>query len=482
MTTPDLHLREDTRPLQRAGLGMLFVLAVAAALLVTSLQGEFFGAEIALAIVVGFLTLAPMFVRWYQGRFDLFEPVTLVSFIYFVYFSFAPILRLLTYDLVLWERSFETGYIRAFGAVIVATIFMWAGYMLPLGRRLGTRCMPPLHLSDVGVRVLRRWGWALTVGAIAGLVLWTKISGNSLTRFFLPGIVVTQQEGAGDGTDVGYLFSMIEWFVSGFLLLWVSRGFRNRPLQLLHWLLLVIVFVSSAFRFRLFIFLVASLMLFYLRRRARPGVPMLLGSGAVLLFAAGWVSLMRVYFFSYGTVGTASPTIAMILKSALKDTWIFVTLAAVMEAIPRYINYVYADPLVYILILPVPRFLWPDKPSPEWLGLIGQAIGTRSSGIAGAAVPHFGEFYMAFGWAGIAVSMLLFGIYIRALWAFYQADPDDPGRQVIFAIHNIWLFQVIIRGYIPQTVKEFCLFVLPAILALTFARRQERRALRLSNG
>src|ERR1700710_1754044 len=112
----------------------VFVAAVALSVTLAFVDREFFGAETLVAAVVGAAILAPVFLRVWQGRFDLFEPLNLVAGIYFLYFVFAPVYRLTTGDVAQWGRTFTELYVPAFVAVFVAVLSMWLGYALPVGR------------------------------------------------------------------------------------------------------------------------------------------------------------------------------------------------------------------------------------------------------------------------------------------------------------------------------------------------------------
>jgi hypothetical protein len=452
------------------------VLAVAAGWLVGRVHGLPMGTEILLAVLVGVLALAPLGIRLLQGRFDVFEPLTLVCAVFWLYFSFAPLVRILTHDFEFVGRSFQSLYARGLLFVMVPILATWVGYSLPAGRVLGRRSMAPLRLTGPGLRILRLWGWGLAAMACGGLLLWMAVGNVSPTRLLLPGVLTEAPQGtAGEGTDVPYFFQSLEWFIPAFLLLRAADGLQHRGMRWGFWLLTGIIYLSMAFRYRLVILLVATLTLAFLRKGKRPSVPLLAG-GAVALFAfAGWVSLMRRYFGSYGMV-ELDTSLGTVLKSGLADTRIFDTFMAVLHTVPDFVDYVGADPFLYVFILPIPRALWPEKPNPEWLGSVGSAVGTPISGSAGLAVPNFGEFYMAFGLPGAAVGMVVFGILARALWEWFRADPHDPARQAIFAIANIWLLQVLIRGYLAQIVKEWCYFILPPLLAMWAARRAQRRA------
>ncbi|HEY0038102.1 MAG TPA: O-antigen polymerase [Longimicrobium sp.] len=457
---------------------LLLTLACLAGWLIARIQTHLYGTEALLAIMVGCLCLGPLFVRTLQGRFDVFEPLTIICAVYFLYFSFAPLVRISMNDFRFVERTFESLYLHGLLVISIPILATWVGYALPWGRRIGERFSSPVRLEAEGLRVLRRCGWGLSFAAVGGLALWAAVANIHWTRFLLPGIVTQVPQGGaeGPGQDIAWFFLALEWFIPAFLMLSVSGGFRSRAARWGYWLGVFVVYLSMTFRYRLLIFIISAFILGYLRRGRRPSLLLLAGGASVLFVLAGWLSLMRVYFGSYGQMGTTELSLETILVSGLADTRIFDTFMAVTYAVPRFIDYVFLDPFLYVFILPIPRALWPAKPEPEWIRSVGPILGTPGAVSAGAAVPHFGEYYMAFGWPGVIVGMIVFGVLTRALWAWFQSDPKDPARQVVYAICNIWLLQVIIRGYLAQIVKEFFFFLVPVILAMWAARRAQMRA------
>lgn len=436
------------------------------------------GMEVLLAGGIAVAALVPIVVRAWTGRFDPFEPLVTVAGVYVVYFVVGPLLRLLTGDTVIIGRDMRALYAPAFAAVLVGVGAMWLGYHVPLGGIVGrqlTRARGSERSSPAALRRLRRIGWGLTVAAMAALVLWSRLEGQSLARFFLPGVIAPAEK-TGGGTNLAYLFLAIEWFIPAFLILSVSGGFRARPVQWAYFAFVSIAYTSLGFRYRLVILWAATFILAYLRRGRRPlASTLLVGGGAFLLFA-GWLGIARAVFKSSARHATAAPTFVEVARNSLSDTEVFETFGAVLDAVPGRVEFAGADPYVYVFVQPIPRALWPGKPLPTFLEKIGHAIGTRAAGSAGAAVPHFGEYYLAFGWPGLVLGMAAFGAAVRALWAWYLADARNAWRQVVFAVSNGFLVQVIIRGYSPQIVQEWFFIIGPAVLGMWLAHRGERPA------
>ena len=465
---------------------VLLVLAAALAVLLglaTGVSGEReYGIELLLAGGIVLAVVSPIVARGWTGRFDPFEPMLTVAGVYLVYFVTGPLLRLMTGDTVVIGRNMRPFYAGAFTAVLLGVLAMWAGYHLPLGQIIGrqlTRVRGSERSSPASLRRIRQIGWGLTIAAVVALVLWSRLEGRSFGRFFLPGVIAPAEkpDKTGGGTNLAYLFLAIEWFIPAFLMLSVSGGFRAKPVQWAYFAFVTMAYTSLGFRYRLIILWVATFMLAYLRRGTRPRASTLLaGAGAIVAFAA-WLGIARAVFKSETRKATAAPTLLQIARNTLTDTEVFETFGAVLDAVPSRVEFAGADPYVYVFVQPIPRAIWPEKPMPTFLDKIARAINTRASGNAGAAVPHFGEYYLAFGWPGLLLGMAAFGVAVRTLWAWYLADPRNPWRQVVFAVSNAFLVQVIIRGYAPQIVQEWFFIIGPAALGMWLAHRGERPTL-----
>jgi hypothetical protein len=459
-----------------------WLLGLAGGALVALIGNTLMGAEALVCVLLALLILAPLAYRAWTGAFDLFEPVVLIAGVYLVYFVVGPLVRFAMDDMQFVGRDFQADYMLGLLAVMAAVAAVWLGYAMPVGPRRAAARVPNQTPTPERRRAQQReqhrvqrrarlLAWALTGGALLGMVLWARVARRSLGFFFLPGVFGAL--GSGDqGVDVSYLFLAIEWFIPALAVLMVSNGLRRRFALPAFFGFVGIVYVSIGFRFRVVVMLLMVGMLFYMRRGTRPKLSVLAASATVGFLFVGWLGWVRSYFRSGGGTGSLDFSFSRLVSSALSDARIFETFAAVLRTIPDFAPYAGLRPLVYPFILPVPRLLWPDKPPPTWIKDIGAALGTPESETLGAMVPHFGEYYIAFGWPGLVVGSFLFGMAVKALWRWYQADPTNPWRQALYALHTAFLFQVVIRGYLAQIVQEWCFIILPAIVIIKLARRR----------
>jgi hypothetical protein len=432
-----------------------------------------YGAAYGLFVLLEILLVAPIVWRLIERKLDFFEPIILLAGLFSYYFVVNPALRLFRGDTVFLGRDFSSLYAMGAAATIVAVSAMWLGYSSQWGIRLGSSLARAFTSRYVSPNRLRQFAWALAALAILSLVIWTRLTGQSIGVFLLPGILSSPHLNEPNLT-LNYLFLAIEWFTPAITILVATRGLkRNLPtIGLLGGAL--IIYSSVAFRYRIVLLLISAVTVLYLRSGRRPRFRSVVAGVLVLLVIVGWVGGSRLYLWTAGESGTTRIELQDTLELASHDTRIFETFLAVVDAVPERIRFAGLEPIAYVFILPIPRSVWPEKPPPLYLDSISKAIGTSDSVLAGAALPNFGEYYVAGGWLGILVGMSLFGIGARALWAFYETDPTNLKVQVVFALSLPFLIQVSIRGYLPQMVQEWCFIILPAVVGSIAATKRRK--------
>jgi len=113
----------------------------------------------------------------------------------------------------------------------------------------------------------------------------------------------------------------------------------------------------------------------------------------------------------------------------------FLRLAQIIEIIPSAHPHVGFDWLFYILVRPVPRVLWPGKPVGPGFSL-PEFLGARGVSFSMSAI---GEWYMAFGWWGVAISGFLFG-YVARWWTQLLERAKTPAGIGVYGLGLMALF------------------------------------------
>lgn len=113
----------------------------------------------------------------------------------------------------------------------------------------------------------------------------------------------------------------------------------------------------------------------------------------------------------------------------------FLRLGQIIQIIPKDHQHTGFDWLWYIVVRPVPRILWPGKPTgsgfslPEFLGYKGVSY----------SLSVIGEWYLAFGWWGVAGSGLLFGMLAR-WWTQLFDESQTPTGIAVYGMGLMALF------------------------------------------
>lgn len=434
-----------------------------------------YGTELILLFILTLCIFGPLIARVLSGRFDIFEPVTIIAATYFWYFAFAPMMRIVMSDFSFVGRDFRGLYAEGLVGIIVSILAIWLGYHMKIGRSWGTRLarrVPRASLNDLrSSRSVRRYGWVLSGFAALSILVWSYITGTSLKTFLLPGIL-TDVTPAESTVQLNYLFLAVEWFIPAFLLLSLTGGFPSRFLKWGCFWLLMMAYASLGFRYRIIILVVSYFVLTYLIRGKRPRSAALATVAVTIVLIVALVASVRLFVRSSGLEGSADISLAQLPDAALGDTRIFEGYLAVKEAVPQRVSYSGFASIAYVVVLPIPRDVWENKPEPTHLAKIGESLGTDEATAAGVAIPHFGESYLAFGWFGLVLGSVVLGVACRSLWSFLVESRGNLWVQAIYAVSFAFLVQVIIRGHLAQIVQEWFFIVFPILVGAYISRRK----------
>ncbi len=129
-----------------------------------------------------------------------------------------------------------------------------------------------------------------------------------------------------------------------------------------------------------------------------------LAAGAVALLFV--LEIMLVYRNGgLGILSERSDYDPLLEEQAVRVDNNFYTLCKTIEFIPRFYPHTYLDYVIYIIVRPVPRILWPGKPVDFGFDLVS-ALGMSGLSLSMSVI---GELYMAGGFIGIILGGLLYG-------------------------------------------------------------------------
>jgi hypothetical protein len=95
---------------------------------------------------------------------------------------------------------------------------------------------------------------------------------------------------------------------------------------------------------------------------------------------------------------------------------------AVINYVPTYKDFAHGDTFVAAIAALIPRALWPDKPQTGGgRGMVAQYTGIEFSSGTSIGMGPVIEYYINYGWTGLAVGFFLFGVILRRI-DFYVSN------------------------------------------------------------
>lgn len=386
-------------------------------------------------------------------RFGLriFEPMTMITVIYDGIFILKPILDLRS-------NSMEEHGISVIGGGPKATLLFVLGYTVFFGsyyvnhRKIVYQSRPMFRSQDRPApwngkkRIILYLAWA---GVYALCILCMRSQGLTLRYIFSFG---TEGLYTADENNTALLF--LSNFGITLVMLWVMilEYSKNIAVKAVTTMLCAIYILMRNARWLMLVFLLAPVVLFYLKREKEPKIwkVMLIGTAGLAVFA--WMQVNRATLAAGGAMQGWGPdgfTLETLLSPLESDLSTYRTFYSMVERYPAQYDFMLGITFLYIFVLFIPRAVWSGKPDNPIREMIGNSL-NESAQASGTAVANIGECYANFGIPGICVYMYLMG-WIAASLKRYVFLSDCPSsalrnRQITFSILYPLFFQWIARG------------------------------------
>jgi hypothetical protein len=195
----------------------------------------------------------------------------------------------------------------------------------------------------------------------------------------------------------------------------------------------------------------------------------------VFITLMGLIGLTRNYGRGLDLFKVEEKTNYELFIQGITESITFQTTGLLMDQVPEVYDYIGIDPIWQSIVFPIPRRLWPEKPSGDYIEIINRLYLINNYLGIGAAVLNYGEMYLAFGWWGIIIGSLILGWIAKKLWLWYQVNRENPLAIVTLAVASSFFYVVISRGYLPQVVMNFFFTVGPCLVIIWWVNRKAKR-------
>lgn len=128
----------------------------------------------------------------------------------------------------------------------------------------------------------------------------------------------------------------------------------------------------------------------------------------------------------------SNPLHRELIDERLNQNWL---VGACMNYVPEFHDYADGQTLYVALLSLVPRAIWPDKPFSAGSGnLVSDFTGLRFAEGTSVGIGQVMEFYINFGWPGVAIGFFVLGLFLR----YVDVRVSTSIRDRVWADAGLW--------------------------------------------
>jgi oligosaccharide repeat unit polymerase len=420
-----------------------------------------------LALMFAIATL-PVWRSWLRRqRVDVFEPVWAITVHYVLLFGVQP------FFLMLQDAGLSTSwlFLKAITVGILGLLSFYGGYYSQFGRAFG-QYIPSFRADWSGKRLLVVVAGLVTLSALA--LLWLlKVAAREENLWEVlchPLEFNNRYLKSNTGYLIWGLLMLQQAFFLAYTFCVSFRKYYLKVLVLALALPVLVIYLQMGTRWLLLMCLLVPMVVKHYHLGARLRVPLAILGGVLLVLVLGILNNYRagigIGILSYSLWHWFLGTLCGDLLTPFNN---FVELIRSLEA--GLVRYLYGRYYLYLLVLPVPRIIWPTKPvvSVEW------AFTTEVFGIDPREGPTYtmtipGDLYYNFGLPGVVVGMYLLGIFWRAAYMWLARNRSNLGVVLVYAVFfltGVNCLRTSLQTFIISGLTSSA----PLCVALTYAGR-----------
>lgn len=398
----------------------------------------------------------------YSGIY-LFEPFSIVTFVYSLNLFFAPLIQFSVGDTA--RFGIDVSH-NAFMATMIATggyIAFFIGYELyhPQSHQK-KRLRDPINTQDL--RISQNITYC---AVIIWILAYCICLYNYIARGYSIGYIVTA--GFGDSLNdsisednLAFLAYFKYALVGSWMCIYVYG--KNRAVKAALFTLSFLMLLFGGSRSSLVLILLAPIAYYYIKRNKIPKIRTILVSVIVLIFAFAVIQVTRNNVKLGGGFNLSNFTLGSLFTPYLNEIETYKVYYALFDVFPKQMDHLYGEQMFgQTLTMIIPRTLWPNKPEATIHTIVYLALGMEAL-LRGNAYPFIGELFVEFGILGCFIGMLVFGIICKRL-ILLMLDKNSPQFSlIIYCLSFSAIFQFMIRGYLPSNAMMVLFLILPVFI------------------
>lgn len=402
--------------------------------------------------------------------YDIFEPLTIYTCIYFLLYTITPLIlfiqdNLLCRGLYVMDGCVKGTLLYMFAYTIFCLFYLHNAtednYMLVEREHiLGEEDRRNIYL-------LLAWGiWIITFLVNIYFLLQTGRDLSYILSFGFAG-EITEPTGSASAlflTDIGYMI------IGAWLYIYAYE--KKKILVIATFVLTIAIFFIRGFRFIVLIMILAFVAFKYLRAQKKPSMK----SIGILLFCL----MFMIAFMGFVRVGLRTGEGSTFenfnfieeLNYALFSNFnIYQTYYGIIADVPDKVSFTYFATIWENIYMWIPRAIWPSKPvtGVTYLSMISQCMDYDTIVGAAMATPDLCGYYYSFGIFGVFFYSAFWGSICRLSRKLYVSANASIHNLILYSLFMPTLFQMIIRGSdLTGFIKQFGFICLTPILIKFF--------------
>ena len=286
-------------------------------------------------------------------------------------------------------------------------------------KKFGINKFKDYRLETKDYLFIHKWGERIILFAL----FWQFVNYGTSLIFRVIRLYTSNDISGGMGYQ-GFASSWISatnnFLICGLVLLFICllNGIKEKTKFIFYLAITVGLYVDLGFRYRLLLLFLPLALIYFFYKKTKPSIRLLLTLSLSTMLIFGIIQNSRNYGggLDYDRLAKEKSLsddsfVEYLLKEATFDTNVFHTSAGIMHKIPREINYFGFKPIINTITLPIPRYLWKNKPKGEYLIDVYSRIYDGFLWEVGSAHLGFAEYYLSGGWIALIAVNFFLGLF-----------------------------------------------------------------------
>ncbi len=152
----------------------------------------------------------------------------------------------------------------------------------------------------------------------------------------------------------------------------------------------------------------------------------------------------------------------------------FIRTGVIVDRVPELVDYQRGATYATLLALPIPRQVWPAKPTISIGKFIKSEVYGRRTGVGGYPPGLVGEAYLNFGLAGVPLITFLTGMFLRVWYNSFRPLLESKSRNavLVYSLSSWFVFEQTVELNFSLAVSNAMAILLISALALVFIGRR----------